>query len=180
MIYVHFADGFEEIEAITAVDVLRRAGIETVSVSVTGDKTVQGSHEISVLTDILFEEADYGACEMIVLPGGKRGAENLLAHNGLADKIKMFADEKKYLAAICAAPMVLGKMGLLKGKNATIYPGMEENLAGAKATGGRIVIDENIITAKGAGTAMEFAFALVGILKSKEEAARLRKSMVAV
>ena len=180
MVYVHFAEGFEEIEAITVVDVLRRAGIETVSVSVTGDKTVRGAHDISVITDILFEDADYNSCEMIVLPGGMPGSENLFAHSGLTSAIKSFAEEKKYLAAICAAPMVFGKLGILKGKNATSYPGFEEHLAGAKATGGKIVIDGNIITSKGPGTSIEFSFALVGILKNKEEAARLRKGMIVV
>ena len=180
MVYVHFAEGFEEIEAVTIVDALRRAGVETVSVSVMEDKTVRGAHDISVITDILFEEADYSACEMIVLPGGGKGTENLMAHSGLTAQLKSFGEEKKYLAAICAAPMALGKLGMLKGKKATIYPGMEGELTGVKVTGGKVVVDENIITSKGPGTALEFALCLVGILTSKEEAARLRKSLVAI
>jgi len=178
MVYVHFAEGFEEIEAVTIVNVLRRAEIEAVTVSVTGDKTVRGSRGIPVCTDILFDEADYSDCEMIILPGGMPGTTNLLEHGGLMEKIKSFGEEKKYLAAICAAPMIFGKLGLLKGKKATIYPGMEENLVGAKSTGGRIVIDENIITSKGPGTTMEFALALVGLLKSKELAAQIRKRLL--
>ena len=180
MIYVHFAEGFEEIEGVTIVDVLRRADIETVSVSVTGDKAVRGGHGITVCADALFEEVDYGECEMIVLPGGAAGTDNLCAHKGLAEQIKAFAAAGKYLAAICAAPTVLGKLGVLKGKKATIYPGMEGNLIGAKPTGGKIVIDGNIITSKGPGTALEFSLALVSIFKGNGEASRLRKSMIAI
>jgi len=178
MVYVHFAEGFEEIEAVAIVDVLRRGGIETKSVSVTGNLTVCGSHGISICTDILFEDVDYGDCEMIVLPGGMPGTTNLLAHEGLTSHIISFAKNKKYLAAICAAPMVFGKLGLLESKKATIYPGMEENLIGAMAQSDRVVIDGNIITSKGPGTALEFSLALVSILKSEEEAAKLKKAMV--
>ena len=178
MVYVHFAEGFEEIEAVAIVDVLRRGEIQTKSVSVTGGKAVCGSHGITVNADILFEEADYDDCEMLVLPGGMPGTTNLLAHTGLAGKITAFAEGKKYLAAVCAAPMVFGKLGVLKDRKATIYPGMEENLIGAKPQADRVVIDGNIITSKGPGTAIEFALALVGVLKGGEEAARLGKAMV--
>jgi 4-methyl-5(b-hydroxyethyl)-thiazole monophosphate biosynthesis len=178
MVYVHFAEGFEEIEAVIIVDVLRRAGIETRQVSITGNLTVCGSHGISICADELFEEVNYDDCEMIVLPGGMPGTKNLLAHEGLASKIIAFAESKKFIAAICAAPMVFGKLGILNGKKATIYPGMEENLIGADAKDDRVVIDDNIITSKGPGTAIEFSLALVGILKSREEAAKLGKSMV--
>ena len=178
MVYVHFAEGFEEIEAVTIVDVLRRAGVETKAVSVTGDLTVCGSHGIPVCTDILFEDVNYDDCEMIVLPGGMPGTTNLLAHEGLTSQIVSFAKNKKHVAAICAAPMVFGKLGILEGKKATIYPGMEENLIGAKVQSDRVVIDGHVITSKGPGTAMEFSLALVGVLKSEEEAARLKKAMV--
>ncbi|MCL1809995.1 MAG: DJ-1/PfpI family protein [Clostridiales bacterium] len=178
MVYVHFAEGFEEIEAVTVVDVLRRGGIRTEMVSIMEGKAVTGSNGVSIIADLLFEEADYENCEMIVLPGGARGTANLAAHVGLASVVKGFAEKKKYLAAICAAPMVLGKLGILEGKEATIYPGMEEHLAGAKASKNRVVADGNIITSRGAGTAMEFALELVGMLKGAEEKARLAESMV--
>ena len=180
MVYVHFAEGFEEIEAVTIVDVLRRAGVETKSVSMTGDLNVRGSHGIPVRADILFENANYNNCVMIVLPGGMPGSKNLQDHKGLASNINSFAQNNKYLAAICAAPMVFGKMGILEGKNATIYPSMEENLIGANVKADRVVIDGNIITSKAPGTAMEFSLALVGILKSKEEAKKLGESMSVV
>jgi len=180
MVFVHFAEGFEEIEAVSVVDVLRRGGIETATVSVTGSKTVCGSHGIAVLADMLFEEADYGKCEMIVLPGGMPGTENLMTHEGLKAEIMSFAGEGKYLAAICAAPTVLGKLGVLKGKKATVFPGMEENLIGAEVSENRVVIDGNIITSRGAGTAVEFSLALVGLIKGKEEAENVGKRMVAL
>ncbi|MCL1983394.1 MAG: DJ-1/PfpI family protein [Clostridiales bacterium] len=179
MVYVHFAEGFEEIEAVTVVDVLRRGGIETEMVSIMEGRSVGGSHGIHVEADLLFEEADYENCEMIVLPGGANGTANLAAHEGLASVVKGFAENGKYLAAICAAPMVLGKLGILDGREATIYPGMEEHLAGARASADSVVVDGNIITSRGAGTALEFALALVGILKGAQEKARLAESMVA-
>ncbi len=170
MIYVHLAEGFEEVEALTAVDVLRRAEIDVKTVSVTGSKTVAGTHGVNVEADILYEETDYEKCEMIVLPGGMPGSTNLEAHEGLAAHIKCFADNGKKLAAICAAPMVLGTCGILDGKKATIYPGMEECLKGAEATGEVVTVDGNIITGQGPALAMEFALTLVEVLKGKEAA----------
>ena len=178
MIYVHLAEGFEEIEAVTIIDVLRRAELETESVSVTGSKWVKGAHGITVEADILYEEAEYENCDMIVLPGGIPGTPNLGAHEGLLARIKDFAGRGQHVAAICAAPMVLGKAGVLDGKKATIYPGMEEHLTGAKPLGDRVVRDGNIITSQSAGTAMAFAIALAEVFKGKEMAARLKKSML--
>lgn len=168
MVFIHLATGFEEVEALTPVDVLRRGGVDAKIVSVMGDKTVTGSHGISVQADLLFEEADYDACEMIVLPGGMPGATNLNAHKGLTDQIKAFAEGGKYVAAICAAPMVLGDCGVLKGLDATIYPGMEEHLIGANPTGANVTVCGNIITGKGPALAMEFALTLLGILKGED------------
>jgi len=179
MIYVHLADGFEEIEAITIIDVLRRANLETASVSMTGDKSVRGAHDIWVDADILFEKADYERCDMIVLPGGMPGTMNLKAHAGLAGQIKDFALAGKYLAAICAAPLVLNAAGVLTDKNATIYPGMEEHLAGAKPQTDKVVKDGKIITSRGAGTAIEFSLTLVAVFLGQEKADQMRKAMVA-
>lgn len=165
MVYVHLATGFEEVEALTAIDILRRAGIEVKSVSVTGEKMVEGTHGIKVEADILFEETDYKSCEMIVLPGGMPGATNLEAHTGLMERIRSFGAEGKKLAAICAAPLALGTAGVIEGKKATIYPGMEDRLKGATPTGDTVTVDENIITGKGPAFAMEFALALVGEIK---------------
>ena len=168
MVYVHLATGFEEIEALTIVDILRRADVDVKAVSITGEKLVLGSRDITVQADLLFEDADYDACEMIVLPGGMPGAANLGAHKGLTDHIKDFAMNGKKVAAICAAPMVLGACGVLEGHEATIYPGMEDHLKGAKPTGANVTVSGNIITGKGPALAMEFALTLVDILKGAD------------
>lgn len=178
MVYVHLAEGFEEIEALACVDIMRRAGIETLMVSMTGQKLVKSVRNVFIEADILYEEADYKDCDMIVLPGGMPGARNLGNHKGLVSHIRGFVQNNKWVAVICAAPMILGHEGLLKGKKATIFPGMEEHLAEAEAVCDRVVIDGNIITSKGPGTAMEFAIALVGILKGQEIAERLKKDLV--
>ncbi|GAB1477188.1 DJ-1/PfpI family protein [Bacillota bacterium] len=177
-VYVHLATGFEEIEAVTVIDVLRRAGIDTESVSVTGDLSVKGAHGITVEADLLFDSADYKNCGMIVLPGGMPGTTNLGAHEGLMREIRAFAAQGKYLAAICAAPMVFGEAGLLQGKKAVIYPGMEAHLKGALVGKGAVESDDKIITSKGPGTAYDFAFAIVETIKGAEAAAVLRKAMI--
>ena len=178
MLFVHLAEGFEEIEAITIVDVLRRAGIEVNTVLITNNKAVTGSHNITVLADILFEDANYTNCEMIILPGGMPGTTNLAGHEGLIKHIQFFANNGKWIAAICAAPMVLGTLLLLTGKQATIYPGMELHLLGAKHSSEKVVVDEKIITSKGPGTAMDFALKLVEVFKGDQTVNSLRKAMI--
>lgn len=168
MVYIHLAEGFEEVEALTVVDVLRRAGVDAQTVSMTGSKTVCGTHGIKVEADQLFEEADYEACEMIVLPGGLPGATNLRDHAGLTEQIRSFAKAGRNLAAICAAPLVFGTCGILDGKQATIYPGMEAELTGAEPTGQHVTVCGNIITGMGPALAMEFALALVEHLKGAD------------
>jgi 4-methyl-5(b-hydroxyethyl)-thiazole monophosphate biosynthesis len=178
MVFVHLADGFEEIEALTVVDVLRRAGIEVKTVSVTGSVNVRGVHDITVIADLLFQEADYAGCEMIVLPGGMPGTTNLAGHEGLIRQIGSFAQNGKWIAAICAAPSILGKMSLLKGRRATSFPGYENDMVGAEYTEERVVLDGKFITSRGAGTAMEFALKLVALLKDEQTAVALRKKMI--
>ena len=178
MIFIHLAEGFEEIEAITAADVLRRAGLDTCLVSVTGNRAVTGTHGIVLEADMLFEEADYSACHMIVLPGGLPGAYNLRDHQGLENKIKEFASEGKGIAAICAAPLVLGAHGILEGKKATIYPGMEENINGAEVLSFPVVRDMNIITSQGPATAMKFAIAIVNYFKGEETGQTLENDLL--
>lgn len=175
MIYVHLAEGFEEIEALTAADVLRRAGAEVKLVSVWGSLEVTGAHGITVTADISFDEADYELCEMIVLPGGMPGTTNLMKHEGLMQEIRRADERGRWVCAICAAPMVLAAAGLLEGRNATIYPGMEEYLTGGNPTEGKVVRDGNVITSQAPGTAMKFAIALVEALFGKEEAERIEK-----
>lgn len=179
MIYVFLADGFEEIEALTPVDVLRRAGFDVKTVGVTG-KTVTGSHNIPVVADITIEEVTDKDLQGVILPGGMPGTLNLENN----DTVQQFADlaVKKglLLGAICAAPSILGHKGILNGKNATCFPGFEESLIGAYVQDAFVVTDGNIITGKGAGAAMEFALALLEYLKDKQTSEELRKAMCCV
>ena len=177
IILVHLATGFEEMEAIVPVDIWRRAGFQVFTVSITGNKIVTGSHNISIVADQLFEEADYDNANMIFLPGGMPGASNLDAHKGLQKKIIEFSQKDKYLTAICAAPLVLGHNNLLKGKKATCFPGYEDELFGAMVTGNTVEIDGNIITARGAGVAFEFAMKVVEKFKGRDFTMQLAAKM---
>ena len=168
MVYVFLAEGHEEVEALTCVDVLRRAGVVVQLVSVMEDRIVKGAHGICIQTDMLFEDADFDDCEMIVLPGGMPGATILRDHEGLAARIKEYAKAGKPLAAICAAPLALGAHGAVEGKKATIFPGMEGHLTGAQPTGETVTVDGNVITGMGPALAMEFALTLVEFLKGAE------------
>jgi len=177
-VYMHLAEGFEEIEALSVVDVLRRAQIETDTVSVTGKKEVTGAHGIRVIADLLFEDADYSSADMIVLPGGMPGTLNLEKHIGLTEIILQFSREGKWLAAICAAPSIFGKLELLKGKSATCYPGFEKYLIDAVHSEESVVVSDKIITSKGPGTAIYFALEIVKIIKGEESAEEIREGMV--
>lgn len=177
-VHVYFADGFEEVEALTVVDVLRRAQMDARMVSVTGDLVVTGAHNIQVSTDLLWEEAMDQEVHMIVLPGGMPGTKNLEVHQGLMDKILTFQAEDKWIGAICAAPSILGKLGILTNKKATCYPGFEKELKGARYLEETVVQDGKIITSRGVGTAMGFALKLVEVLQGKTKAEDLRKKMI--
>ncbi len=176
-VYVFFADGFEEIEALTAVDVLRRAGRNVKIVSVTPDEIVRGAHGVSLLCDVNFDNCDFYDAELLLLPGGMPGAATLGEHEGLCKLLVDFSSKGKPVAAICAAPMVLGKLGLLKGKKATCYPGFEQYLEGAECTGEPAVRDGNVVTGKGPGASMEFALTVVELLAGKEKASELTEAM---
>ena len=175
---VFLADGFEEIEGLTVVDLLRRAGIEVTTVSVTDSKTIHGAHGIDVLADKLFEEVDYDAQDMLVLPGGMPGTLNLGAHAGLKEKLAKANAEGKFLAAICAAPSVLGRYGYLIGKKATSYPGFEAKLAGAECVADPVVVDGNVITSRGMGTAIPFSLSLIEQLLDVKTAEKIRKAII--
>lgn len=178
MVYIFLADGFEEIEGLTVVDLLRRVNIKITTVSVTGSRIVNGAHGIGVETDILFNESDFHDAEVLVLPGGMPGTVNLMRHEGLTGLITKAAEEGKILAAICAAPRILGSLGLLKGKKATCYPGTEDPSFQADYRYENVVEDGNIITSRGLGTAVDFALALTARLKGKSEAAKLAKAII--
>ena len=176
-VYAFFADGFEEIEALTTIDVLRRAGMNVEIVSVTPDEIVVGAHNVSILCDVNFENCDFFDAELLFLPGGMPGAATLDKHEGLRKLILSFVEKGKPVAAICAAPMVLGKLGLLKGKKATCYPGFEQYLEGAECVKEHVVRDGNIITGMGPGAAMEFALDIVDLLAGKEKVDELVEAM---
>ena len=176
-VFVHLANGFEEVEAITPVDVLRRAGCEVTLVSVTGNREVTSARGLVVQCDRLFEDMDYSRADVILFPGGQPGSDNLTKHAGLKKLIPEFHRQGKIIAAICAAPMVLANAGILEGKRVTCFPGTESRLKGAICTGNAVEIDGNIITGKAAGAAMKFSLALTEHLIGKSKADELKKIM---
>ncbi len=177
-VLIFMAEGHEEIEALTVVDILRRAGIEIYMVSITGNKKVPGAHGITTYCDKLIETVNFDAADMLVLPGGMPGTLNLALCEPLMDQIHGFNTSKKGLAAICAAPTVFGKAGILKGRKATCYPGMEKDLLGADVSTDDVCHDGHIITSRGMGTAIPFALEIVKTLAGNDEAEQLAKSIV--
>lgn len=175
---VFFAEGYEEIEALTVVDLLRRAGIDTTTVSITGQKLVTGSHRIPVMMDQLFEEMDFENADMLVLPGGMPGTKNLEAHQALMTLLDAFYEKGKYIAAICAAPSILGHRGMLEGKRACSFPEYESHLSGAQVSQNPVEISEHVITSRGMGCAVDFGLALVKVFKGQEAAEALADKIV--
>ena len=177
MIYVMLADGFEEIEALAFVDILRRANIDVKTVSTDNTQIVRGTHNISVVADELLKDIKEIA-DGIVLPGGIPGTYNLRDNVTIQKMINDYNSKGKLVAAICAAPSVLGGLNILNGKKATCYPSFEDKLIGAAFTDDKVVVDGNIVTSRGAGTAHEFAFKFVEILVNKDNADELRGTML--
>ena len=175
---VILADGFEEIEALTIVDLCRRAGIRTITVSITEDRQVTGSHKIPVLADCLLKEVDFAGTDMLVLPGGMPGTLNLEACPYLMDRVKEFHADGKCISAICAAPTILAHLGFLNGRNACCFPSMEEQLADAKLSHEPVEVSDHITTSRGMGTAMELGLAIVERFQGKETADRLAQTVV--
>lgn len=176
MFYVFLAEGFEITEALAAVDVMRRAKLDVKTVGVTGS-FVTSSHGITVKPDIDISEMTYDNLEGTVLPGGMPGTRNLENCTAVTDCVRYCYDSGKITAAICAAPSILGHMGILNGKKATCFPGFESELAGADYTGEHVVTDGNVITAKGAGCAVEFGHAIVSLALSKDIADKVLSDM---
>ncbi len=183
MVYIFLADGFEEIEALTPADLLRRAGVEVALAGVTGE-VVTGAHGIKVVCDITAEEAaaavtSPAGAEMIILPGGLPGADNLDASDAVSRSIEAMKDSGGFIAAICAAPYILGKRGILDGRMATCYPGFEDRLTGAETYDCDVIRDGEIITGRAMGSATEFALELVEALKGESAAEKLRDAIIA-
>lgn len=176
--YLFFATGFEEVEALTVVDILRRGGVDCKTVSVTGDYDVMSSHGVTIRADLLFDQQDLGDGDMLILPGGIPGTPNLKAHSGLEKLIRLYQEKGKYLAAVCAAPTVYGEMGLLEGKQATCYPGMENGLVGAAVKTDKVVCDGIFITSRGMGTCIDFGLTLLEKLTDKGTAQEIGEKIV--
>lgn len=174
---IYLADGFEEVEGLSVVDLLRRAGINVMMISVMDKKEVTGSHKITVLADKLIEEVNPSELSIMIIPGGQTGTKNLETCDTLKKQLVEFNKKDKYIAAICAAPSVLGHLGILANKKATCYPGCEKELSGAMISTNKVVVDGNIITSRGMGTSIAFGLAiiqeLIGVKAADEIAASI-------
>lgn len=176
-IYLFLADGFETVEALAPLDVMRRAGLDVVTVSIMGHKEVVSAQGVTVLADTLFEGCDFASGAGFVLPGGSVGTDNLSAHEPLRALLKDVFAQGRLVAAICAAPMVLGRIGILKGKKATCYPGCEGDLFDAEYTASAVEVCGNIITGCGPGASFDFGFAIVERFCGAEVVKTLRSQM---
>ena len=176
-IYEFLATGFEEIEALTPVTVMRQGGQNFKLVSMTGNEYVETANRAWVKADMLFEASDFSDADLLMLPGGFPGAYNLKAHEGLRHLLLSHATQGKRIGAICAAPIVLGELGLLKGRRATCWPSLEHFLEGAHVTGNIIEEDGNIITAIGASAALPYAFKLLSYYLDEEKLRELQALM---
>jgi len=177
-VYVFMADGFEDVEALIPVDVLRRGGVEVVTVSTTEFPSVESAHGVSIETDLLFEQCDFSDADLLMLPGGMPGASNLFAHEGVCNAVKAQAAAGKKVSAICAAPaVVLAPLGILDGKRATCYPGFESALENATYTGDLVTVDGNVTTAEGPAAAFPYAYELLAQLTDKQTSDQVAEGM---
>ena len=174
---IFLADGFEECEALLAVDLLRRAGVDVQMTSVMKGLEVASSRKIRVQADVMAEDVDYASTDMIVLPGGRIGTENLRKNKIVRTQCRAFSAEGKFVAAICAAPSILAKLGLLEGKEATCHPDYEDKMGGAVLTQESVAVAGNIITGQGLGAGFPFAFELVRVLAGEDEVKRIKKAI---
>lgn len=177
-VYEFLATGFEDIEALIPLDIMRRAGVDFKTVSITGDLYVESAHGVSIKADMLIEDADMSDADLIMLPGGLPGATNLNAHNGVKKAIIEQNARGKMIGAICAAPMVLGGIGLLQGRRATCYPGFEKYLEGAEYTHELCTVDVNITTGEGPAAALPYAYTLLAALTDRQTADQVAEGMM--
>lgn len=168
-VYHFMANGSEEIEALAVVDILRRGGVEVITVSTSDNEFIEGAHGVTIKCDTTSEVADFTDADMILLPGGMPGATNLLQHEVVRKALTEQVEKDKMVGAICAAPMVLGDLGILNGKRATCYPGFEDTLKGAEYTHELYTIDGKVITGEGPAAAFPYAYAILGMLGIESE-----------
>jgi 4-methyl-5(b-hydroxyethyl)-thiazole monophosphate biosynthesis len=178
MVHLFLANGFEEIEALATLDILRRANIEVNTVSISGARMVKGAHGISVKADAIFRKGETEMSDCIILPGGMPGAENLRMHEGLRRTLKVQSKRGGYIAAICASPSIFGRRGILNGRDATAYPGFEDELKGATVVDAGAVRNGHVITGRSMGSAIEFGLLLVETLLGQEKAEEIAKQIV--
>ncbi|MDR1548371.1 MAG: DJ-1/PfpI family protein [Hungatella sp.] len=176
-VFAFLADGSEEVELLAVVDILKRGGQEVTLVSVTGKKDVVGAHQIKIQADFEFSEVDCKNADVLFLPGGMPGTRNLGAHGGLLNSLKEAHGENRRIAAICAAPSILGKLGMLEGRKATCFPGFEPELKGALYTKQGVVTDGNITTARGLGYALDLGIELLGLLTDENHARQVKEAI---
>lgn len=177
-VFVFLADGCEEVEALSQVDILRRAGDEVVTVSIMPKVEITGAHQIVITADKQFDDVDFSDGDLFILPGGGVGTENIEAHAALQGLLKEKYAAGRHIAAICAAPRYLGALGFLKSKKAVVYPGLEKRLIGAEVLQVPAVTDENITTGHGPGAALDFGFELVRVLHGDELVRKLKEDFV--
>lgn len=177
-VYEFLADGFEEIEALGPVDVLRRGGVEVKTVSIGSSLMVASAHGVEVKADMLFGDADLGDADMLLIPGGMPGAKNIDEHEGVRKALLAQAAAGKLVGAICAGPMVLGHLGILQGKRATCYPGFEQELHGAHYTAEPFTVDGNIVTGKGPGATLPYAYKILELFKGERVVSELKQGMM--
>lgn len=176
-VYEFLANGFEEIEALAPVDILRRGGVEVKTVSVTGSEWAESSHGVTVRADLKMEDADLNDADMLLLPGGMPGATNLNAHEGVRQALMAQAAKGGKIGAICAAPMVLGSLGLLRGRHATCSPGFEKYMDGAEYTAELFTVDGNIITGEGPAATLPYAYKILSMFVGNQPVKALEKKM---
>ncbi len=177
-VYEFLANGFEEIEALAPVDILRRGGVEIKTVSTTGSEYAETSHGITVKADLTFEDADLSDADVLLIPGGMPGAKNLDEHEGVRRALIDHAAKGKLVGAICAGPMVLGHLGLLQGRRATCYPGFENHLEGAHYTAELFTLDGNVITGEGPAATLPYAYKILSLLIGEDRTAAIESGMM--
>ncbi|MDO4692577.1 MAG: DJ-1/PfpI family protein [Porphyromonadaceae bacterium] len=177
-VYVFLAEGFEEIEAVTTIDLLRRAGLSTTTIAVGNSLEVSGAHHITLRADKPLDEVDLSRADALVLPGGLPGVDNLNSSEVLRSMLRQMYDSGRLVAAICAAPMILGQLGILKGRHATCYPSFERHLTGYKTSEQKVITDGHVITACSAGVAVDFGLEIIKYLLGDQEALRVAGEII--
>ena len=177
-VYIFFADGFEDIEGLTVVDLMRRAGIDIQTVSIKETREIRTSHGINILTDCTFSECDFSDADMLVIPGGMPGTKYLEEYKPLTGLLTSFYQKGGKVAAICAAPGVFERLGFLKGRNATSYPSVMEQLTSARTSLEPVVVDGNVTTSRGLGTAIDLSLSLIRQLEGRAKAEEIAESVV--